>query len=247
MWVEMNSVEKAFGILISKTFKVVNPIKKKIINTNCEVHLFIQDSALDILRENGYYEEVEFYNRFKPYINKGLVWADQDFRSYFHFYDPRYKKGMYGNSDNAMTLVKSYYNNSLYFINKGDYINGMAYFGALCHIIQDLTIPQHAKGKLLDRHKQFETYVKLNYRKIKRFKITGEPIVYKDVAEYVEKNSKKALNFDYMYKNINDSKSKFYLLAYSSIGLAQKSTAGCMLMFFEDLNKIRKDEITFVY
>lgn len=238
----MNSVEKMCGRLISKTFKVINPIKKKIINTDCEVHLFIQDSALDILNDNGHYEEVEFYNSFKPYINKGLIWADQDFKSYFHFYNPRYKKGMYGNFGNAMTLVKSYYNNALYFINKDDYINGMAYFGALCHIIQDLTIPQHAKGKLLDSHKQFETYVKLNYRKIKRFKITGEPLVYKDVSEYVENNSKSALSFDYMYKNINESKSKFYLIACSSIGLAQKSTAGCMLMFFEDLKKLKRNE-----
>lgn len=239
----MNSVEKACGRLISKTFKVINPIKKKIINTNCEVHLFIQDSALDILRENNYYEELEFYNSFKTYTNKGLIWADQDFRSYFHFYNPRYEKGMYGNSGNALTLVKSYYNNALYFISKDDYINGMAYFGALCHIIQDLTIPQHAKGQLLDNHKQFEDYVKLNYKKIKRFKTTGEPLVYNNVEEYVEKNAKSALRFDYMYKNINDSKSKFYLIACSAIGLAQKSTAGCMLMFFEDLKNIKRYEL----
>ena len=165
-----NRVEKVCGRLISQTFRVINPIKKKIINTNCEVHLFIQNSALDVLREDRYDKQAQFYKNFESYINKGLVWADQDFKSYFHFYNPEDKKGMYGHTTNAMTLANTYYKNALHFISKNDYENGMAYFGAMCHVIQDVTIPQHAKRKLLDSHKQFETYVKLNYRKVKRFK-----------------------------------------------------------------------------
>ena len=50
----------------------------------------------------------------------------------------------------------------------------MFYFGAACHIIQDLTVPQHAKGKLFDNHRQFELYVKENYTKINRFKCKEE-------------------------------------------------------------------------
>lgn len=233
-------VEKVCGRFISQTFKVINPIKKKIIKTNCEVHLFIQDSALDVLKEQGYEKEVQFFNNFKPYMERGLVWADQDFKSYFHFYNPKEKRGMYGNSDNAMTLANTYYKNALHFISKNDYINGMAYFGALCHIIQDVTIPQHAKGKLLDNHKQFETYVKLNYKKVKRFKSKDSPLLYKNVNDYIENNARSALNFDYMYKNINDNKSKFYLVAFNALNLAQRSTAGCMLMFFDDLDILRK-------
>ena len=163
-------VELVCGRLISQTFRVINPIKKKIINTNCEVHLFIQNSALDVLKEEGYDKQVQFYKNFESYINKGLVWADQDFKSYFHFYNPQEQRGMYGHTTNAMTLANTYYKNALHFISKDDYVNGMAYFGAMCHVIQDVTIPQHAKRKLLDSHKQFETYVKENYRKVKRFK-----------------------------------------------------------------------------
>ena len=79
--------ERDCGKLISQTFRVINPIKKKIINTDCEVHLFIQSNALDILRGEGYDKQVQFYKNYEPYINRGLVWADQDFRSYFHFYN----------------------------------------------------------------------------------------------------------------------------------------------------------------
>ena len=239
----MNSrVEKVCGRLISQTFRVINPIKKKIINTNCEVHLFIQSSSLDVLREEGYDKQVQFYKNFEPYINKGLVWADQDFKSYFHFYNPKDRRGMYGHSANAMTLANTYYKNALYFISKNDYKNGMAYFGAMCHLIQDVTIPQHAKRKLLDRHKQFETYVKLNYKKIKRFKTKEGPLVYKNISDYIDFNSRSALNFDYMYKDINDYNIKFYLVAYNALNLSQRSTAGCMLMFYDDLDMIRKNK-----
>ena len=239
----MNSiVEKVCGELISQTFKVINPIKKKIINTNCEVHLFIQSSALEVLRKEKYYKQAQFYENFGAYMNKGLIWADQDFKSYFHFYNPEDKRGMYGHTTNAMTLANTYYKNALYFINKNDYKNGMAYFGAMCHIIQDVTIPQHAKRKLLDSHRQFETYVKLNYRKIKRFKTKEGPLLYNSVSDYINFNSRSALNFDYMYKGISDDKIKFYLVAFNALNLAQRSTAGCMLMFYDDLQMIIKKD-----
>ena len=141
-----------------------------------------------------------------------------------------------------MILANTYYKNALYFINKDDYKNGMAYFGAMCHIIQDVTIPQHAKRKLLDSHKQFENYVKLNYKKVKRFKTKEGPLVYKNISDYVNFNSKSALNFDHMYKSINNYRSKFYLIAFNSLNLAQRSTAGCMLMFYDDLEMIRKKD-----
>lgn len=237
-----NRVEIVCGRLISQTFKVVNPIKKKIINTNCEVHLFIQKSALDVLKEEGYEKQVQFYKSFEEYVNKGLVWADQDFKSYFHFYNPENKRGMYGHTTNAMTLANTYYKNALYFINKGDYANGMAYFGAMCHLIQDVTIPQHAKRKLLDSHKQFETYVKDNYKKVKRFKTTDSPLVYSSVSDYIDYNSRSALKFDFMYRHMDSDNTKFYLVAFDALNLAQRSTAGCMLMFYDDLDRLIKKE-----
>ncbi|MEG0050892.1 MAG: zinc dependent phospholipase C family protein [Terrisporobacter sp.] len=231
-------LENACGKIITKTFKMASPIKRQIINSNCEVHLYIQENAFDILKNNGYKEEANFLNQFKENIERGLVWADEDFKSYYHFYNPTEKKGMYGNAGNALTIATKYYNNAINFARNGDYNNAMAYFGASCHIIQDLTIPQHAKRQLLDNHKQFETYVKYNYKKIKRFKTEEKPIKFSTIQEYVDYNSTSALNFDYMYKNIKSEDVKFYLTAFKALNLAQRTTAGCMLSFYEDVNKI---------
>lgn len=70
--------------------------------------IYLPKSALDILKEDGYDTEAKFYEIFESYINEGLVWADQDFKSYFHFYNPKNKRGMYGHSTNAMTLANSF-------------------------------------------------------------------------------------------------------------------------------------------
>lgn len=229
------TLENAYAAALSGTFKMVNPIKKSVIKTDCEVHLFIQENALEILKNQGYNKEYELFKEFMPQINKGLVWADQDFKSYHHFYNPKEQRGKFGYDDNAMTVAKSYYNRALKYIAMHNYERGMFYFGAACHIIQDLTIPQHAKGKLLDNHRQFEVYVKSNYKKIKRFKSTGTPIIFDSVQEYVNHNSMSALNVDYMYANIDDTTTQFYLTAIKCITLAQRSSAGCMIMLYKNL------------
>ncbi|MEG1310842.1 MAG: zinc dependent phospholipase C family protein [Romboutsia sp.] len=228
-------IEKAYAMALSNTFKVVNPIKKTVIKTNCEVHLYIQQNAVDILNNEGCDKEYRFFKQYLPQVNQGLVWADQDFKSYHHFYNPTEKRGKFGYEENAMTVCKSYYNKALKYFAYGNYQRCMFYFGAACHIIQDLTIPQHAKGRLLDNHRQFEVYVKSNYKRIKRFKALDSPLILNSIEEYANYNSTNALYIDHMYREIEDLGTRFYLTASNSLILSQKSSAGCMLMFYKDL------------
>ncbi len=230
-----SKLESAYSKALTGTFKVISPIKRTIKKTECEVHLYIQENALEILNYNGYNEQYKLFKEYESKINEGLVWADQDFRCYHHFYNPKEKKGMYGYDDNALTIARSYYLKALKYFTLEDYNNSMFYFGAMCHIIQDLTIPQHAKGKLFDNHRQFELYVRENYRKINKFKCREEPIILQSVTDYANYNSSNALKIDYLYQNITDLNTKFYLIALKSITLAQKTSAGCMIMFYKDL------------
>lgn len=230
-----DALENVYAAALTNTFRIVAPIKRSIIKTDCEVHLFIQENALNILKVNGYEEEYEFFNRYKTQINQGLVWADQDFKSYHHFYNPKLQKGKFGYDDNAMTVTVSYYNRALKYLSLGNYERSIFYLGAACHIVQDLTIPQHAKGKLLDNHRQFEIYVKANYKKMKRFKTEDKPILLNSIEEYVDNNSNLGLDLDYMYRDLTDLTTKFYLIAIKSITVSQRTTAGCLLMFYNDI------------
>ncbi|MBC5997534.1 phospholipase [Romboutsia ilealis] len=231
-----DALENVYATALSNTFKIVAPIKRNIIKTDCEVHIFIQENALNILKVNGYQLEYEFFEMYMPQINKGLVWADQDFKCYHHFYNPKLQKGKFGYDDNALTVAKSYYDRSIKYLSIGNYERAMFYFGAACHIVQDLTIPQHAKGKLLDNHRQFEVYVKSNYKKMKRFKTEDKPILLNSIDSYIEYNANLGLNLDYMYRNITDLTTKFYLTAIKAITVSQRTTAGCMLMLYDELH-----------
>lgn len=228
-------IENVYGKALSGTFKAVNPVKKSIINTDCEVHIFIQSNALEILKNEGYLRQYKFFENYLPQINKGLVWADQDFKSYHHFYNPYLKRGKFGYEENALTLINKYYNKSIKFFALNKLELSLFYFGAACHILQDLTIPQHAKGKLLDNHRQFEIYVKNNYMSISRFKAKDGMIKKNSIEEYVNYNSKQAISYDKMYESVNSLKNKFYMLSTKCLPLAQKTTAGFLIMFFDEI------------
>ena len=90
-----SKLESAYAKALTGTFKVINPIKKTIKKTECEVHLYIQENALEILNCNGYSDEYKLFKEYKSKIDEGLVWADQDFKCYHHFYNPKEEKGMY--------------------------------------------------------------------------------------------------------------------------------------------------------
>ncbi len=233
-------IERVYGVALKKTFKIVNPIKKTIIKTDCKTHLNIQDQALEILRMYGYKREYDFFKKHIINIDRGLVWADQDFKSYHHFYNPIHKKGMYGYEDNALTLAKKYYSKALKYFSFENYERAMFYFGASCHLIQDMTIPHHAKGKLLDNHRPFEIFIKKNYHKINKYKSHEKPILLSSVESYIDYNSLYAIKIDNLYKNVCDIKSKFYFTSIKTVTMAQRTTSGVMIMFYDDiLNNIK--------
>lgn len=226
----------AYSATINGTFKVLNPFKKVIIKTNCEVHKFIQKNALNLLDQYGYEKEYNFFRKYMIDINKGIVWADQDFKSYYHFYNPNNPQNKFGSEDNALTLAQKYYNNAISYYNNGDYSKSMFLFGAASHLVQDLTVPQHAKGTVLDNHIQFEGYIRINYKKIKNFQSENQPIILNSIDEYLNYNGFNALEIDNQYKKIKDLKTRFLLTGIKCVTLAQESSAGLMITFYQQLN-----------
>jgi len=230
-------IENAYGFVLNKTFKVANPIKKVIINTDCITHINIQKQSFNILKMYDYMQEYTFFKRYIDEINRGLVWADQDFKSYNHFYNPITKKGMYGYEDNALTVCKKYYEMALEHYKNKNYEEAFLYFGASCHLLHDTTIPQHAKIKLFDNHKPFEIFIKRNYHKIKRYKSHDKPILLNTIEEFIDKNAFYALKVDDMYKDVYDINSKNYFISIKTVTMAQRSSAGFMIMFYNEVKE----------
>jgi phospholipase C len=136
--------ERYYGKSLRRLLKIINPLKKIFISTECEVHKFINYHALQLLKRYRYEDEYELFQNYLDYINEGAVWADQDFKSIAHFYNPDKERGLFGHS-HSLALVKDYYKKALKLWKEGNKSKSMFYFGAYVHIVQDLTISQHVK------------------------------------------------------------------------------------------------------
>lgn len=59
--VVMNTLEKSYSFVFKNVLKAVNPIKKRIMKTECKVHKFINNQSIIILRNDGHMEAYKTY------------------------------------------------------------------------------------------------------------------------------------------------------------------------------------------
>jgi len=231
----LSFVEKTYGFLFKYTLFAVNPLKKAIIRTECRIHKLINIQALTILRNDGYEDAYSFFSDHIFQINEGAVWADQDFKSSGHFYNPVKKRGLFGNK-NALSLAVEYYTNALKCWYSDDTDKSMFFLGAALHIVQDMTVPQHANIRLLDKHRQFENFIQKNYL------YSSKVIAYRggyyldSIEEFVKCNARVAIKIFTRLKDIKDTEKRFYTISKFILPLAQKSTAGCFIRFYRDIS-----------
>jgi len=236
--------ETTYDYFLKTVFGIVNPVKKSIIRTQCKVHKFINIKALKILQNDKYLDEYNFFNSYIYDINEGAVWADQDFRSSNHFYNPNKKKGLYGRSS-AMELGVDYYSKAIDLWKVGEFNKSLFYLGAALHIIQDMTIPQHANIKLLDSHRQYETFVKRTYKYVSKFQVDSGAYLLDSIENYIKFNARVALKVYKRFKDISEDEDRYYRVARCGLPLAKRTTAGAMVMFYREIfgfnNKKRKN------
>lgn len=232
------TLEETYSYVFKSVLKTVNPIKKRIMKAECIVHRFINAQSLIILKNDGCTEAHKFMKEHIVDINEGVVWADQDLKSSNHFYNPHSKKGLYGNS-NAKVECMSYYEKSLQEYSNGNIKESMFYLGATCHLIQDLTVPQHANVKLLKEHKSFENWVIRSHRHHDEFRISKGGIYFDSLEQYINHNSKEAIKIYRKNSHIQNKQSRFHLITQKIITMAEATTAGVMFKYYNDIGNMK--------
>ncbi|WP_341472635.1 zinc dependent phospholipase C family protein [Hathewaya massiliensis] len=225
--------ESAYGLTVNKAFKMVNPIKKKLVKTPCIVHQFINEQALEILKEEGYNEIYLFYKGLLHFLNQGVVWADQDFKSINHFFHYKEHRGLYGFS-NALELCTNYYNLSKLELKKDDLYKSIFYLGAALHLVQDSTVPHHVSNKLLRQHRHFEQWIIYKVVYEEKFRYISTVVKYPNLDEFIIENAKKAYDIYYKNQDIEDIDERYDKIATNIIIRAESTTAGVLLKFYED-------------
>jgi phospholipase C len=232
--IKMEFFETTYGRILNTVLGIVNPVKKRIIRTECEVHRIINVRALNILKNDGYAEEYVFFSSYISDIGQGAVWAEQDFKSSNHFYNPYSRKGLYGRN-NAMDLGADYYHRAINLWKEGYFNQSLFYLGAALHIVQDMTIPQHANIRLLDNHRQYETFVKRTYQHVRDFQVERGAYLLDSIEEYIRFNARIALKVYKRFKRITDDERRFHMVTKCALPLAKRTTAGAMVMFYGDI------------
>lgn len=179
-------------------------------------------------------KNIFFFKSYIQDINEGAVWADQDFKSSNHFYNPYKKRGLYGRK-NAMDLGVDYYSKATELWTKGEFNKSLFYLGAALHIIQDMTIPQHANIRLLDNHHQYEVYVNRTYDYINAFQVNKGACLLDSIEDYIRFNARTAIKIYKKFKLISNDEERFYQVAKCGLPLAKRTTAGAMIMFHNDI------------
>jgi phospholipase C len=229
----MKILEKSYSYIFKKVLQTINPIKKRIMKAECIVHKFINTQSLIVLKNDGHMEVYKFVKAYIGNINAGVVWADQDLKSSNHFYNPYRNKGLYGSS-NAKKECLFYYTRALNEYLNGNIKESMFYLGATCHLIQDLTVPQHANIHLLNDHKSYENWVIRTHRHHDEFKIEEGGIYFTSLKEYIDFNSKEAININRKYLSVKDREARFHIITSKILIIAQATTAGLMFKFYND-------------
>jgi phospholipase C len=231
----IDRIEATYNVILTRLFRIANPMKKSIKKTECKVHIFLNQYAIDILLNSKYIQEYNLINSYSWSINEGSVWADQDFKSSSHFYNPFKKRGLYGRK-NALELAKEYYQNAINIWRYGDKRKAMFYLGAAAHLVQDMTVPQHANIRLLDDHHQYETFVKKVYKDLIGFTQESSPYILNNIEDYIRFNARMSLKVYRKFKNIKEDDCRYFRIIKCTLPLAKRTTAGLFITFYRDIN-----------
>lgn len=228
-------VEKTYGAFLKYMRIAINPFKRAIIVATCEIHKFINMQALQILKNDKFTDAYSFFSDYVVQLNEGVTWADQDLRSMGHFYSPHRERGLYGNRD-ALSLAQEYYQRAISKWKAADIEKSIFYLGAAVHLVQDMAVPQHANIRLLDSHRQYENFIRRSYINTPKFKVSsGGYYFMHNIEEAVTCNARNAIKIYSKLRRIRDEEKRFFTITKFILPLAQRTTAGCLMMFYRDV------------
>ncbi len=231
---------KSRCIHISEEFKTIfqktSAFFKSILVPNCEVHKYINFQVLEILKNDNFFKPYRLFKKNIEQINNGVVWADKYFKNIQHFYNPYTKKGLIWKK-HALCLANKYYNQALINWHQGDIANSMFYLGSSIHLVQDMFVPQHASVKILDNHKKYENFVKNSYPNISGFSASegGYYDIY-CIEDAIVYSAKYSIRIYSKLSSISDINKKFFSITRFIFPRVQRTTAGCFMMFYNDIN-----------
>ncbi len=191
-------------------------------------HEFCNRQALQILRSDGFTSYADFLQQFQRELNLGVYWADKGWKNIHHYFEPGSGKGLW-HFANALDQFEAYYRLALTALRQTDPRKAVFWIGAAAHLVQDLCVPHHARAKMLDGHKQYETWAE---KCCSRYAVNAQGVYGEGRAacSLLVANAVVAADFFDMVVRENDETS-YHKATAVLLPLAQRTTAGLLRHF----------------
>lgn len=194
-----------------------------------------------VLSSGGYWfgQYVEgFYHHFDD-LHRGSMEYDLLGQAIEHFHDPYTKEGLWGINKSGWDYCQENFDTAVQNYKKGSYDDSFEFLGRSIHIVQDLTVPHHARLTNLNGHMEYEASCcdnpkashiidNVNFGGIYDLSNENSAKNYADYASFLSYSYYSYVNGIDGDGNNNYSIAFNYLLPY-----AVKLTAGLIKLFYE--------------
>lgn len=197
-------------------------------------HEFCNRQGLKILANDGFGQYADFLQGYDKELNMGVNWADKGWKNIHHYFDPATQKGLW-HFANAVSIFDVYHQLALQFARRRRLRRAVFFIGAAAHLVQDACVPQHARAKLFDGHKQYEMWVQENFAGY-AVATGGAYSAGQPAATLLMGNACVAADYFDWVRYEGDT-SRFRQVTAEVLALAQRSTAGLLLTFAEEAFK----------
>lgn len=191
-------------------------------------HEFCNRQAAVILANEGYQDAAQLIQSYLVELNAGVYWADKGWKNVCHYYEPVSGRGLW-QFNHALEAFDGYYSRSLACLSRGGLPDALFFLGAAAHLLQDLCVPHHARAKIFNGHKEYESWVKEHYQ---RYALDQARDLHQQapIAKILQHNAAMAADL-YDWVDSEQGGLKYHQVTGIALPQAQWTTASLFLEF----------------
>lgn len=204
---------------------------QRFIDKPAVTHAFCNDQALQILSRDAVLPDTDFFSAYLQEINRGGYWADSQWKNIDHYLEPDTRQGIWP-FGNALDTFRLYFSYALKEARRRNRRKAAFFLGAAAHLVQDMCVPHHARGRMFNGHQEYEGWA-MQYCRDYGVTSMGFYLKSSRIADFVMGNARVAAE---LLDAVDTDKGQIDYAGVTAIALplAQRSTAG----LFEHFHRV---------
>ncbi|MDF2499531.1 MAG: zinc dependent phospholipase [Anaerosporomusa subterranea] len=229
---QFQAIAQASVVGSVKIFLATASPLQSLLDKPCVTHEFCNRQAITILSADGFSSCADFFLRYVDELNAGVVWADQGWKNVNHYFEPDSRKGLWQFST-AIEEFSRCLNRATRCMRRHETRKACFFLGAAAHLLQDLCVPHHARGKVFYGHKQYETWARDHCN---AFAVTNGGVYRQGHRTNSLLVDNASVSADLLEWVVHEGDEALYAKATSILlPLAQRTTAGLLVRFYNNL------------